>query len=178
MAAYTLTRVFFYAFAWVSAVVLLGLTGYRVHWTRQNLSDHDQIVVELLVTASLTILFAPVIIAQALASRTSRFTTLTAEFFITGTLWIMYLVGGAIATNKWPSKHICEANPAVVKNVVFGSVVNSKQCHTLLAIVAFAWISFAALTFAGVVALMQWAAESAAPAVPVVRNEKAAPATV
>ena len=55
----------------------------------------------------------------------------------------MYLVGAAIATNNWPSKHF---------------IGTGKQAEVLVAIVALSWIAFSVLSMTGVLALMHHAA--------------------
>jgi len=176
MAFYGVFRVIFYALAWVHAVVLLGLTGYRIHWTRSNLSDYDPVIAELLVTSILVILFTPIAMFAALAARRSRAIALSGELLTNAIIWVMLLVGGAIATSKWPTRQICEAFPPVVPNVNVGLRTNDKQCNTLITINAFTWLTFTVTTLAGVFGLMQWAAErEARVATTVGRKEKIAP---
>ena len=108
----------------------------------------------------------------AIAARGASIVSIATEITLNGIIWVMLLVGAAISTNKWPSNKICEAD--VTPNTALGSFVVPKQCHILLTIDAFAWVTFIALSFAGVLGLMQWAAERASPAA--VTTEKQAPA--
>ncbi|KAL5525448.1 hypothetical protein ACEPAF_9318 [Sanghuangporus sanghuang] len=135
-AAYALHRTLLYTFLWTASVVQLGLTGWRVHHTESTIGDYDPIIVELLVTAALTILWIPVaIVAPVRKSKDllpgSGYGTLGIETCGNFVLWVMWLVGGAIATNKWPTRAIAGSG---------------KDGHILITIVAFSWLCFGALT--------------------------------
>jgi len=130
------------------SLALLGLTAYRVHHTKKLAGFYDPIVVELMVTAVLTMLWVPFAILGLLRRAVSSMTTgaLHTEALGLFVLWVMWLVGSAIATNKWPSKAFCG----------FG-----KQCNVLIAIVALGWVAFGLLTLIVIAALMHYAAAHA-----------------
>ncbi|KAL5520173.1 hypothetical protein ACEPAG_9386 [Sanghuangporus baumii] len=135
-AAYALHRSILYTFLWAASVVELGLTGWRVHHTESTFDDYDPIIVELLVTAALTILWIPVaIVAPVRKSKDllpgSGYRIFGIETCGNFILWVMWLVGGAIATNKWPTRAI--AGPG-------------RDGHILITIVAFSWLCFSTLT--------------------------------
>jgi hypothetical protein len=146
---YALTRMPLYALLWVVAVIELGLTGFRVEHTRHVGKFYDPIIVELLVTSALTILWVPYASWSLNRLRTTNANGMTAanpEHHGNFVLWVMWLVGSAIATNDWPT--------AAVRGV-------GKQSRILAAILAFGWTGFALLTLIGVVGLMHYAAASA-----------------
>ena len=103
---------------------------------------------ELLVVSALTLLWVPISILvhrrRVLELRPGGgYAPLHTEGGGNFVLWVMWLVGAAIATHNWPTK--LYAGPG-------------EQGHILLTIVAFAWLNFIALTFAKVFQLMQFAA--------------------
>ncbi|KAH8103745.1 hypothetical protein DFH11DRAFT_1520409 [Phellopilus nigrolimitatus] len=161
--SYVPHRTGIYALLWLFALAELGLTGYRIHHTRSLAGVYDPIVAELLVTALLTLLWIPFTIlfhhrgagtragdggaantgAGAGAGARPGFSLLHGETFLNLVLWLMWLIGGAIATNKWPNS--LQTPPG-------------KQGHVLRAIVALAWIAFGLLTLAKALAAMEYAA--------------------
>ncbi|KAL5479113.1 hypothetical protein ACEPAI_2401 [Sanghuangporus weigelae] len=138
-----------YALLWMIAVVELGLTAYRIHHTRSLFGFYDPIIVELLVTSILTITLIPVILLTLrgiLRPSRKRLGFLHSESVRNLILWIMWLVGGAIATHKWPRRSF--AGPG-------------KQGRILTTIIAFAWIEFGLLTLVKVFSAMEYAAKNA-----------------
>lgn len=96
-----------YSLLWCAAVVELALTAFRIHHTRSLFGTHDAIVAELLVTSILTILWVPVTLlfhrsaGGVGGTGTGAGTALSPRHGETGgnlILWIMWLVGAAIAT--------------------------------------------------------------------------------
>ncbi|KAI5117620.1 hypothetical protein M0805_001220 [Coniferiporia weirii] len=187
MISYVFHRAALYALLWTASIVELGLTGYRVRHTKSaagfygtllppplpepdkrpeeqtitNSTPADPIVVELLVTAALTLLWLPISgLAHLRKARdlSSGLGPLRGESAGNFVLWVMWLVGAAIATNKWPNKTLAGTG---------------KEAHLLLGIVAFAWLPFAALSLAKVFVLMQYAAYGASSAhvAPAVREK-------
>ncbi|KAH8103751.1 hypothetical protein DFH11DRAFT_1692428 [Phellopilus nigrolimitatus] len=164
MSSYVIPRAALYALLWASSIVELGLTGYHVRHTKTSAGFYDPIVVELLVTAALTLIWIPItVFAHVRKAKSlhggSGYAPLHGESAGNFVVWVMYLVGGAIATHKWPSPAFAGAG---------------KEGHVLLSIVAFAWIPFGVLSLVKVFTLMQYAAlkaESHSSHAPI--NEKA-----
>ncbi|KAJ3814913.1 hypothetical protein F5876DRAFT_31858, partial [Lentinula aff. lateritia] len=135
------------------SIVLLGLTAARIHQTLNfapgvsfygAVSIIDPIVVELLVTSVLAMIWSWFIIHTIHTIRVSGpLTTFRHEsigFFI---IWLMFLVGTAIATVRKhpPSSQNYWANLSVCFGVF--------TCDILTAIVAFAWLCFITMTLIG-----------------------------
>ncbi|KAL5520179.1 hypothetical protein ACEPAG_9392 [Sanghuangporus baumii] len=138
-----------YGLLWTMAVIELGLTAYRIHYTNNTFDTYDPIIVELLVTSILTITWIPVILLTLrgiLGPSRKRLGFLHRESSRNLILWIMWLVGGAIATHKWPRRSF--AGPG-------------KQGRILTTIIAFAWIEFGLLTLVKVFSAMEYAAKNA-----------------
>jgi len=119
----------------IFSIILLGLTATRLHDTLNaapGVSFHEPIIVELLVTSILLILWSWFIIHTIHTIRVrGPLTTFRHEgigFFI---IYIMLLVGTAIATNNWANLSFC-----------FGIFT----CNLLTAIVAFSWLCFITMT--------------------------------
>ncbi|THH03164.1 hypothetical protein EW145_g6479 [Phellinidium pouzarii] len=152
VASYVVHRSALYALLWASAVVELGLTGWRIHHTKSVAGFYDPIVAALLVSAVLTLIWIPITSflhlrkARGLHSDTGAgYAPLHAESGGNIVLWIMWLVDAAIATHKWPTRAL--VGPS-----------SPKDAHLLLSLVAFAWISFGVLSLACVFVLMHFAA--------------------
>lgn len=132
------------------AIALLGLCAARIHHTiglsrgsvlNGGVDFWDPIVVELLTTAILTMLWSWFIMHTIRKRRDSGFVSKFRDEIIGSTiLWIMLLVGAAIATTtsnrpygrKWGNLSACN-----------GISIN---CRVLTALVAFAWINWITLT--------------------------------
>ncbi|KAK0431734.1 hypothetical protein EV421DRAFT_139550 [Armillaria borealis] len=179
---YAIHRVLAYAWLWAVAVVLLGLTGYRIHVTEGFFNNfYEPIIVELLVSACLAIIWAPIAYAPILqifeteylislsgilvlgehsaSHKSSRFRSEMLGNFI---LWVMWLVGAVDTTNRIiPGENYCRPG---------------KQCRILTTILAFSWIGWSFLTIIGTMGLMYYAYSSGQPA-PTRDHEKAAEAT-
>ncbi|KAK7045196.1 hypothetical protein R3P38DRAFT_2882989 [Favolaschia claudopus] len=151
-----------YLLIWALSVAELGLTATRIHFTRKNFSTHESIVAELLVTSILTILWVPLTLifhrsAPGLDTRNTapgtantphsrfpgRFGGLHHESSGNIVLWIMWLVGAAIAAHTWPTH---------------AAAGFTHQGRILLAIVGVAFTVFGLLTLAKVLALMEYSA--------------------
>ncbi|KAK0449834.1 uncharacterized protein EV420DRAFT_1707012 [Desarmillaria tabescens] len=136
-----------------SPVILLGLTGYRVHVTEGYEDNfYEPIIVELLVSACLAIIWAP--IAGCLVLRNHNASKCSPQFLseMVGNfvLWVMWLVGAVDTTNRIiPGKNWCGPG---------------KQCRILTAILAFSWIGWSFLTIIGAMSLMYCVYQSAQPA--------------
>ncbi|PBK83953.1 hypothetical protein ARMGADRAFT_622942 [Armillaria gallica] len=129
-------RLALYTLLWAVAVVLLGLTSYRIHITKNQFQRYDRIVVELLVSAILTILWVPAVMIFAARSSARRHgSQVCFELLIIAILWVMWLVGAVDTTNRLiPGRNWCS------------NALGSKQCNILTTILAFAWIGWSLLT--------------------------------
>ncbi|PBK83908.1 hypothetical protein ARMGADRAFT_1067623 [Armillaria gallica] len=151
---YTLRRVALYALLWPMAVILLGLTAYRIHFTKRQGAGYQPIIVELLVASIFTLLWVPlamfmIFAERASSSRDNNASTSRAhpkhlpfELLGLGILWLLWLVGAVYTTNRvLPGRNWCGG-------------FSGKQCNILTAILAFAWIGWSLLTLLGILALM------------------------
>ena len=59
-------------------------------------------------------------------------------------IWVFYLVGSAILTNKYPTRAIC--NTLTV------------DCNIVIPLIAIAWVGFSLVSILMVLALMNWSA--------------------
>ncbi|KAJ3798134.1 hypothetical protein GGU11DRAFT_704429 [Lentinula aff. detonsa] len=132
------TRLGLYFALSLFSIVLLGVTAARIHQTLNfapGVSFFDPIVVELLVTSALAIIWSWFIIHTIHTIRVNGpVTTFWHEAIGFLIIWIMFLVGTAIATNFWANLGVC-----------FGVFT----CDILTVIVAFAWLCFITMTLIG-----------------------------
>ncbi|KAJ7641929.1 hypothetical protein FB45DRAFT_1054310 [Roridomyces roridus] len=142
-ASYPAHRRILYALAWAVAAIELGLTAERIHETR----FHYPIIAELLATACLTLIWAPLALVFHRRSAGSPVSGLRSESFGNFVLWCMWFVGSAIATHRWPNRDIVGAG---------------HRGHVLLAAVAFSLASFGIFTLIATSILMEYAAINAA----------------
>lgn len=137
MASVNGIRIVLYVILWLFSAVLLGLTAARIHYTTHiplgdPLNDgndfYDPIIAELLATSALTVLWVPWVVH--VITRTydyglvSTFLGETVGLFI---LFVMWLVGAAIATSIWGDLSWCH---------------QYLPCRVLTTIVAFSWMGF------------------------------------
>ncbi|KAF8663696.1 hypothetical protein AX16_000871 [Volvariella volvacea WC 439] len=151
-------RAIFWGLTWVFSAIVLGLTASRIHFTKTfrgidpvsgNTSHfYDPIIVELLVTACLVLLGAPVF--MLLAATAEGIGAVYAELVFAFIVWVMYLVGSAIATHFWHG---------------LGRCWSLRICKIITATLAFIWTSWAFITFI-LVAIPIWF---------VIRRRRAAP---
>ncbi|KAI5115826.1 hypothetical protein M0805_001986 [Coniferiporia weirii] len=153
--SYVPHRGLLYTLLWLSALVELGLTGYRLHHTDSFGGFYNPIIVELLVTSVLTLLWIPLTMlfhraagtlgsgGNAATTGRSRHGSLFGENGGNFVLWVMWLVGAAITTHHWPNRTLAGSG---------------RQGTVLLTIVAFSWIPFALLTLAMMFISMEHAA--------------------
>ncbi|KAF8215424.1 hypothetical protein K438DRAFT_1660174 [Mycena galopus ATCC 62051] len=159
--SYVPHRRLLYFLIWAVAAAELGLTAERIHFTRSNFGSYDPIVAELLVTSIFTLFWVPLTLifhrrAPGLADRNgpavanghnvrggSRFGGLHHESSGNIVLWVMWLVGAAIAAHHWPNRSAAG----------FG-----RPGSIILAIVALAFVEFGLLTLVKVLALMEYSA--------------------
>ncbi|KAI5118796.1 hypothetical protein M0805_005024 [Coniferiporia weirii] len=164
--SYVPFRAFFYALLWLTALSELGDTGYRLHHTNTSAGFYDPIVVELLVTSVLTLIWIPcTFLTHSSAGTIGRGAGRSGRGARAGAgngagtgsphgprhaetagnliLWTMWLVGAAIATNKWPNRT---------------AVGRGREGSVLMSIVALSWIAFGFLTLAQAFVMMEYAA--------------------
>ncbi|EIN05644.1 hypothetical protein PUNSTDRAFT_91204 [Punctularia strigosozonata HHB-11173 SS5] len=130
-----LFRTLFYVALWLFSAVLLGLTADRIHYTEHipfgdplngGKDFYDPIVAELLVTSILTIFWVPFVVHRIHRRyENGFFSTFAAELIGLIVLFILWLVGAAIATHFWGDLHWCWSFHA---------------CRILTTLVAFAWL--------------------------------------
>ncbi|KAG1809090.1 uncharacterized protein BJ212DRAFT_1448841 [Suillus subaureus] len=128
------------------SVVLMALCAVRLHYTL-HLSPHDplnggvrfydHIVVELLITSIITI-FWSTFIARTIHGRHEhrRMNTFTAELVGLFILFLLWLIGAAVATHT--------SNPPDV-DVRWGNLSSCwtySTCRILTALLAFAWLGW------------------------------------
>jgi len=137
MGLLTLFRIVCYFGLWIFSACTLGLAAARMHYTlhlssRDPLNNgvkfYDPIVAEITAVASLTILLVPILIVRILRRHHHGFmSTFGGELVGLLFLFILWIVGAAIATQKWGSLGWCHVYSA---------------CRLLTALVAFTWISW------------------------------------
>ncbi|THG95929.1 hypothetical protein EW026_g5804 [Hermanssonia centrifuga] len=142
-------RLFLYVILWLFSAVLLGLTAARLHYTTHlPLGDplnnghnfYDPIVAELLASSALTLLWAPWVIH--VIHRTYDYglvSSFAGEILGLFGLFVMWLVGAAIATSFWGSLEWCH---------------EFQACRLLTALVAFAWMGFILLFVLLIISVM------------------------
>ncbi|KAI0295167.1 hypothetical protein B0F90DRAFT_1670204 [Multifurca ochricompacta] len=142
MAFLSVVRIVLYSILWAFSVVLLGLTAARIHYTESLSPDdplnggrhfYDPIVAELLATSILVMLWSMFAI-HTIHTRRDRlilhtFATENIALFI---LFVMWLVGTAIATSMWGNLGWCH---------------HYSPCRLLTALVAVAWTGWVFLFF-------------------------------
>ncbi|KAG0701643.1 hypothetical protein DFH29DRAFT_549160 [Suillus ampliporus] len=153
-----IVRVFLYFILLIFSAVLLALCAVRLHYTT-HLSPHDPlnggvrfydpIVVELLVTSIIT-MFWSVHIARTIHRRHEHrlINTFTAELVGLFILFLLWLVGAAVATHT--------GNPPDV-NVKWGNLSSCwhySTCRILTALVAFAWLGWLLVLTLSVMSLL------------------------
>ena len=140
-------RIFLYVFLLLVAAVVIGLSAARLNYTTRGLTEDDRdffrisyynpIVVELLVTAILTLLVSlfmlPIFFSHKRhPERTSIPFTFRGEFIFLIPLWILWLVGAAYNQHQFGNLRRCWYIDA---------------CRILTALEAFAWIGWILTTF-------------------------------
>ncbi|KAF9556218.1 hypothetical protein CPC08DRAFT_711397 [Agrocybe pediades] len=109
------------------SAVLLGLTAWRIHYTRSLGHFFEKVIAELLATSILGVLFSlwfmSAIMARVGRGPLGRYSSELASLFI---LFVMFLVGAAITTHDFRNLGVCTG--------IF------KVCRILQAIKAFSHI--------------------------------------
>jgi len=133
-------RLFLYICLWVFSAVILGLTAARLHYTTHippfdplnaGRNFYDPIVAELLATSIITLLWVSwvihVLVRRFELGLVSSFAHELLGLFV---LFVLWLVGAAIATSYWGNLSWCWIY---------------EPCRLLTAMVAFAWIGWITL---------------------------------
>ncbi|KAL5519862.1 hypothetical protein ACEPAG_1522 [Sanghuangporus baumii] len=138
-----IVRGFLYLWLWLFAAVLLGLTATRIHYTthlppgdplNQGRNFYDPIVAELMASAALALIWAPLVGLMIHGRKEYRyFSRVWHEILGLFILWVLWLVGAAIATHIWPNL------PSFCPQF--------EACRVLTAMLAFAWMGWIVLTF-------------------------------
>ncbi|OCH89391.1 hypothetical protein OBBRIDRAFT_794344 [Obba rivulosa] len=133
-------RVGLYAALFLFSLVLLGLTADRIHYTLHlppfdplngGNDFYDPIVAELLVSSILTMFWSCYSIHNIHRGyEYGLATSFAGEILGLFVLFVMWLVGAAIATSFWGALEWCW---------------DFWQCRVLTALVAFAWVGWAVL---------------------------------
>jgi len=137
MGLLTFFRLVCYAILWVFATCTLGMAAARLHYTLHlpphdplngGHSFYDKIIAEIVAAAGLTMLLTPLLFVRIHRRHDNGFmSTFGGELVGLMILFILWIVGAAIATKKWGNLNWCH---------VYGA------CRLLTAIVAFTWMSW------------------------------------
>ncbi|KAI0691568.1 hypothetical protein C8Q76DRAFT_771967 [Earliella scabrosa] len=156
MASINGIRIALYVVLWLFSAVLLGLTGTRLHYTlflppydplNNGQAFYDPIAVELLATSVLALFWSSFIIHIIHRSYDyGRLSSFAGELFGLFVLFVMFLVGAAIATTFWGDLFWCHTY---------------WQCRVLTVLVAFAWMCWV-ITFALLLVSILFAAANSA----------------
>ncbi|KAJ6630931.1 hypothetical protein B0H10DRAFT_1979925 [Mycena sp. CBHHK59/15] len=135
-------RTFLYSVFGVFSLVLFGLTAARLRYTTHlppgdPLNDghdfFDPIVVELLFSALLGMIWSIYAVITIHHLREDRYIySFFSEIVVLSILFLLYLVGAAIATTFWGNLRFCH---------------QFRPCRILTTLVAFAWMSWIIILF-------------------------------
>ncbi|KAN0141579.1 hypothetical protein V8E53_000041 [Lactarius tabidus] len=142
MASLSILRLSLYCILWIFSLVLLSLTGARIHYTK-NLSPYDPlnggqtfydpVVAELLVTSLFVMLWSMFAIHTIYTRRDHLIIhTFAAESIALFVLFMMWLVGTGVATSLWGNLGWCH---------------QYSPCRLLSALVGIAWTGWVVLLF-------------------------------
>ncbi|KAJ7510458.1 hypothetical protein B0H11DRAFT_1900763 [Mycena galericulata] len=130
-------RTFLYSVFGVFSLVLFGLTAARLRYTthlppgdplNQGRNFFDPIVVELLFSALLGMIWSVYAVLTIHHMREDRWIySFFSEILVLSALFVLYLVGAAIATQLWGNLSFCQ---------------EFRACRILTALVAFSWMSW------------------------------------
>jgi len=130
-------RIILYGILILICVILLGLTGGRIHYTTHlpkgdplngGKDFHDPVVVELLVTSIFSIIWSIYISVVILQRHEHRLlSTIGGELLGLGILFLFWLPGAGVATHMWGNLRFCW---------------QYHQCRLLSALVAFTWLAW------------------------------------
>ncbi|KAI0753856.1 hypothetical protein C8Q74DRAFT_343968 [Fomes fomentarius] len=156
MASINGIRVGLYVVLWLFSAVLLGLAGTRLHYTlflppydplNGGQPFYDPIIVELIITSILALFWSSFIIHVIHRSYDyGRISSFAGELLGLIALFVLFLVGAAIASTLWADLFWCHAY---------------WQCRVLTVLVAFAWMSWI-ITFALIIISVLFAVANSA----------------
>jgi len=122
-----------YAVLLIFSIILMGITAGRISNTERAASFYESSVAELLVVSILLIGVSTFFGIVILTLREGRhITRLYFECIVLAILWLMLLVGAAVATSIFPNLNLC---------------IRFSQCRLLQAMLGFAWMCWIILTF-------------------------------
>jgi len=125
-------RIPLYATLVLFSFVLFCLCCARLNFTTTDLKAYDPIIVELLVTALLTIPWALYIIYCIHKRVETKYVSKFREEIIgLAILWILWIVGAADASGIWGTLSGC---------------LRFTECQVLSALLAFSWLGWATLS--------------------------------
>ncbi|KDR72357.1 hypothetical protein GALMADRAFT_143199 [Galerina marginata CBS 339.88] len=127
-----------------SALILLGLTARRIHFTRTFLGGSEGIVIELLITSIITILISILLILSLVRTSNIGFMRKFIELGFLLLIWLMSLVGAAIASHHWSENNEC------------GGFFVFNECRLVQAIQAFSWIVLVLTSILVILRLVNW----------------------
>ncbi|KAJ7116457.1 hypothetical protein C8R44DRAFT_792588 [Mycena epipterygia] len=132
-----IVRTGLYSIFGVFSLVLFGLTAARLRYTthlpkgdplNNGANFFDPIVVELLFSALLGMIWSVYAILTIHRMREDRWVySFASEILVLSILFLLYLVGAAIATTIWGNLSFCQ---------------QFRACRILTAMLAFAWMSW------------------------------------
>ncbi|KAJ6577439.1 hypothetical protein B0H19DRAFT_1119926 [Mycena capillaripes] len=135
-------RTFLYSIFGLFSLVLFGLTAARLRYTthlppgdplNNGTNFFDPIVVELLFSSLVGMLWSVYAVVTIHHMREDRIiSSFASEIVALSILFLLYLVGAAIATSIWGNLSFCH---------------QFRPCRILTAMVAFAWMSWIMLLF-------------------------------
>ncbi|KAF7330263.1 hypothetical protein MVEN_02464000 [Mycena venus] len=135
-------RTFLYCTFGLFSLVLFGLTAARLHYTthlppgdplNNGKNFFDPIVAELLFSSLFGMAWAIYAVLTIHHMREDRLIfSFASEIFVLSVLFVLYLVGAAIATSIWGNLSFCH---------------QFQACRILTAMVAFAWMSWIVILF-------------------------------
>ncbi|KAF9048131.1 hypothetical protein BDZ89DRAFT_1108509 [Hymenopellis radicata] len=125
-----------YLLFWMCACVLLGLMAYQMDLNNYKFHVWVNIDQEILVTSAMAIVWVPISSFTIANSQRPGSRIVSFEILGASVLWIMYLVGAAIFTNKvFDGKGDCTPD------------MSKKDCDVMATILAFTWLQWCLNTF-------------------------------
>ncbi|KAF7375221.1 hypothetical protein MSAN_00408700 [Mycena sanguinolenta] len=134
-------RTWLYCIFGLFSLVLFGLTAARLHYTthlpagdplHNGKNFYDPIVAELIFSALFGMLWAVYGVLTIHHMREDRLiSSFASEILVLSILFLLYLVGAAIATSIWGDLSFCQ---------------EFRACRILTAMLAFAWMSWIVLS--------------------------------
>ncbi|KAK0433931.1 uncharacterized protein EV420DRAFT_1654267 [Desarmillaria tabescens] len=130
---------------WPIAVILLALTAYRIHFTKNQGVGYQPIIVELLVSSIFTVLWVPLAMFMIVLSVLRALETMLVQLEGIPSTFLL-------SCWDWPSCGCFGLSAPCIQPI--WCAFDGKQCNIMTAILAFAWIGWSLLTLLGILALM------------------------